>query len=994
MNKDKEYFAFISYKREDEKWAKWLAHQLDNYKLPSTLNGKELPPSLRKTFRDVDELSAGNLPEQIYNALSTSDNLIVICSPRSAKSEWVNKEIEDFINSKSGNTDHIFPFIIDGIPYSNDPNIECFPDKLRNLPEKEERLGGNINEQGGRNAAVVKVIAGMLGVSFDSLWNKYEREQKRKRWLGICIAMIVALVGIGIGWYYILQNKIIESQKLSLESATIRLREDSVTLAKHISRIQNDSIRLSIQNDSIILQNELILQQKNDLNISNKNLKSSNIRLKIERDRALTAQSRAMAEKSIQVGNNGDIIESMYLALQSLPQKISNPNRPIVPEAEFALRTAMNKWLDKGVHRYYMSNSPGSPTAMTISENNYVAYETSRGVYLENIATNKYKVNILKRNYALERNDAVLKMKFDNNCDLLYIKTKDSLYVWNLTNKNMENSYYSPCEYGIVDINLSDLSFATYEYSVGKPKTELITIRNNKGILIDSIRIPCQNRTYTKTIEYNPQGTKLAFSSDTILYVYNIKKRSFDRKVCINCYNIEDLHWNRNGDRLLVSANIQDSIFGQALNSSSIYELEVESGKKLLVIRQNHSPIVSSNYSLDQKYIISLFPKEFVIYDSKTGNVCELYENNEEQFMSIAMANSIILTSSLKNMGIQRWVWNKENLNKSDSIYLGVKGVKSIYPSNDFLYFAPLVRDTAQGINSIPLLFKPWMDKKEYADMSTATIATIRNGFYSGEYIIAKFSSHNKYFATIRDSIIFVVDLDSLTLKEIKGPASVTQIEFNPTEEEITYITDSTITFFNMLTQKDSQKQLMMKLKDIKYSSKGNKLYMLADSTLCVMEKTTRKIIDRINLHSDSFKNLCIDKDGKFAIVCGYFGNLQLWDLSTRSCKWATKLGSHLIDYIELSNDAQYIICGYYLDNYFSIIDKKTGVLIQEFRNSGSKVGHFNESGDKILTSTESNGGYLLLNNFYKLQDLIDSCKELCRYFDLSEEQKKRYFIK
>ena len=34
-------------------------------------------------------------------------------------------------------------------------------------------------------------------------------------------------------------------------------------------------------------------------------------------------------------------------------------------------------------------------------------------------------------------------------------------------------------EYGIVDINLSDLSFATYEYSVGKPKTELITIRNN-----------------------------------------------------------------------------------------------------------------------------------------------------------------------------------------------------------------------------------------------------------------------------------------------------------------------------------------------------------------------------------------------------------------------------------------------------------------------------------------------------------------------------------
>ena len=100
QEKEYQYFAFISYKREDEKWAKWLAHELDNYKLPSTLNGKELPSSLRKTFRDVDELSAGNLPEQIYNALSMADNLIVVCSPRAAKSEWVNKEIKDFIKLK------------------------------------------------------------------------------------------------------------------------------------------------------------------------------------------------------------------------------------------------------------------------------------------------------------------------------------------------------------------------------------------------------------------------------------------------------------------------------------------------------------------------------------------------------------------------------------------------------------------------------------------------------------------------------------------------------------------------------------------------------------------------------------------------------------------------------------------------------------------------------------------------------------------------------
>ena len=44
MNQEKEYYAFISYKREDEKWAKWLQQKLEHYKLPSNLNGRtDLP---------------------------------------------------------------------------------------------------------------------------------------------------------------------------------------------------------------------------------------------------------------------------------------------------------------------------------------------------------------------------------------------------------------------------------------------------------------------------------------------------------------------------------------------------------------------------------------------------------------------------------------------------------------------------------------------------------------------------------------------------------------------------------------------------------------------------------------------------------------------------------------------------------------------------------------------------------------------------------------
>lgn len=190
MNKPSKYFAFISYKREDEEWAIWLQHELEYYHLPASLNGREdLPKVFRPVFRDIDELKAGNLPEQIHEALALSTNLIVICSPRSAESIWVNKEIEAFVeigNEKGiNNLERVFPFIVEGTPHAKDKVDECFPKILRDLPDDQERIGGNVNESG-RDKAFIKVMAGMLpNVSMDMLWNRYERdkaeEERRKR---------------------------------------------------------------------------------------------------------------------------------------------------------------------------------------------------------------------------------------------------------------------------------------------------------------------------------------------------------------------------------------------------------------------------------------------------------------------------------------------------------------------------------------------------------------------------------------------------------------------------------------------------------------------------------------------------------------------------------------------------------------------------------------------------------------------------------------------
>ena len=198
MNSLYKYYAFISYSHKDSEWAKWLQHEFEYYELPATLTGKpDLPTSFRPVFRDEDELSGGDLKPQITSALASSNYLIVICSPNSAQSKYVNEEIKEFIEiGKARGEDYtkkIFPFIIDGKPHQDENNkhLECFPEILnqisRDATNPIELVAGDVNATG-RNHAFVKILAGTLrekDVAFSDLWNKYEQykieEEARKK---------------------------------------------------------------------------------------------------------------------------------------------------------------------------------------------------------------------------------------------------------------------------------------------------------------------------------------------------------------------------------------------------------------------------------------------------------------------------------------------------------------------------------------------------------------------------------------------------------------------------------------------------------------------------------------------------------------------------------------------------------------------------------------------------------------------------------------------
>ena len=107
------YFAFISYKSDDLKEAWALKKKLDSYKLPSVLRKqykKEKLPTY-EAFLDKTNIQPGILTDELRDNLDNSRYLIVICSPRSAKSNYVKAEIEWF--TRDGREKDMYLFIIE-----------------------------------------------------------------------------------------------------------------------------------------------------------------------------------------------------------------------------------------------------------------------------------------------------------------------------------------------------------------------------------------------------------------------------------------------------------------------------------------------------------------------------------------------------------------------------------------------------------------------------------------------------------------------------------------------------------------------------------------------------------------------------------------------------------------------------------------------------------------------------------------------------------------
>lgn len=218
-----QFDAFISYSRKDMAFANKLVKALRAYKPPPKV---EAPQRYLRIFQDVSDLTGTEYSQSIERQLQNSAKLIVLCSPESRKSEYVDDEIRRFAKLKGA--ENIIPILVAGVPNNeageDQEEDKAFPEAMveaMGMPLATSYLGFNPRKdkvnKGVFSNSWYTLLANLYDISRNEIEQRDLKRQIRRRNIAITIVSIVMVMLTGLTVYAFWQrNTAIHQAKVAL----------------------------------------------------------------------------------------------------------------------------------------------------------------------------------------------------------------------------------------------------------------------------------------------------------------------------------------------------------------------------------------------------------------------------------------------------------------------------------------------------------------------------------------------------------------------------------------------------------------------------------------------------------------------------------------------------------------------------------------------------------------------------------------------------------
>ena len=319
------YDAFISYKHAplDLEIAKKVHKTLENYHIPKAVQKRTGMKRINRVFRDQEELMVGSdLDGKIEEALKNSVYLIVICSPRTPESIWVQKEIDSFI--KLHGRERIMTVLIEGEPNESFPKALLVDDNGKPVEPLAADIRGRDKKERDSKFKIefLRLAAALIGCSFDDLKQRH-REHRIRQTMFIIAGAAAVLVTFGA---------IFSGYNAATAKRMKALAEERKKLMEETERLADD------------YKDQLLATQIN--------------------------QSKFYAKESADLLANGNREDAVLVAAEGLPGE--NRQRPFVSEAEYALSRALYAYSDGS----YWDYDRILPHSATVNKKNISPDET------------------------------------------------------------------------------------------------------------------------------------------------------------------------------------------------------------------------------------------------------------------------------------------------------------------------------------------------------------------------------------------------------------------------------------------------------------------------------------------------------------------------------------------------------------------------------------------------------------------------------------------
>lgn len=254
-----EYVAFISYRHKDldKQIAKKVHTMLERYHVPKELQKDGIGPKLGRVFRDEEELPvSSDLTGSIQTALDHSRFLLVVCTPDTPDSIWVEQEIKYFVE-KHGR-EHVIGILVNGTPEESFPVplTTDFAEDGKTVVHITEPLAANLTDVNHRYDAkrlkkeIMRLYAAILGCPFDSLW---QRERRYKQRVAIT-ALSAATCGlVAFSSYVYLKNKEITRQNEQILAQNEQISRQNEEIQEQNSELKRREAEALIREGSALI---------------------------------------------------------------------------------------------------------------------------------------------------------------------------------------------------------------------------------------------------------------------------------------------------------------------------------------------------------------------------------------------------------------------------------------------------------------------------------------------------------------------------------------------------------------------------------------------------------------------------------------------------------------------------------------------------------------------------------------------------------------------